>query len=82
MATREHPSFAGMCRAFPVRTGIFTLGPLAVGFAQLWNAAVHGISVLPVAAVTIIMIAFSILVTSYHLASFRRSTLTSTLTES
>lgn len=76
MATRNEPSFARMCRAFPVRTGVFTAGPLLVGFAQLLNALVHGSAVLPVAAIAVIMCAFSVLITNYHLASFRRRRLT------
>lgn len=82
MATRDHSSFARMARAFPVRTGLFTLGPLIVGFAQLLNAAVHGTAVVPVAAVTVVMIVFSVLVTGYHLAKFRRRTLLGDLPQS
>jgi len=77
MTQRERPSFTEMCRSLPVRTGVFTLGPPAVGFAQLWNAVVHDVPVLPVAAIATVMVVFSVLVTSYHLAVFRRSTLTS-----
>lgn len=77
MTKPDRPTFASMCRALPVRTGIFTFGPIAIGFAQLWNAVVHDLSVLPVAAIALVMVVFSVLVTSYHLASFRRSTLTS-----
>lgn len=76
MATRDQPSFARMCRAFPVRTGLFTVGPLVIGLAQLLNAVVHGSAVLPVAAVAAAMGAFSVLITSYHLSAFRRRRLT------
>lgn len=79
MATRDTPSFARMCRAFPVRTSLFTLGPLLVGAAQLLNALVHGSALLPVAAVALVMCAFSVLITNYHLASFRRRRLTAAL---
>lgn len=75
MATRTQESFARMCQRYPLRTGLFTLGPLAVGLAQVWNAAVHGSSLLPVVAIAAVMCVFSVLVTNYHLATFRRRTL-------
>jgi len=65
-----------MCRAFPVRTSVFTVGPLAVALAQLLNALVHGVPVWPVAVVAAVTCVFSALVTSYHLAKFRRRRLT------
>jgi hypothetical protein len=75
MATRNKPSFVRMFRRFPFRTGLFTFGPLAIGLAQVLNAAFHGISLWPVVAVAAVMCVFSVLVTNYHLASFRRRTL-------
>ena len=75
MAIRDQPSFLRMFQAFPVRTGLFTLGPLAVGLAQVCNAVFHGSTLWPVVAVAAAMVVFSLLVTSYHLASFRRRTL-------
>lgn len=61
-----------MFRAFPVRTSVFTVGPLAIALAQIVNASVHGTGFLAVAAVGIVMAAFSVMVTRYHLTSFRR----------
>lgn len=75
MATRDRPSFGEMCRAFPVRTGVFTIGPLAVGAAQLFNVAAHGANRPVVALIVAGMVAYSVLVTNYHLAAFRRRTL-------
>lgn len=72
MAARTQSSFAHMCRAFPVRTGLFTLGPLAVAAAQLVNASVNGGSLPVVVAVAAVTCVFSLLVTRYHLAAFRR----------
>ncbi|PSP65731.1 hypothetical protein BRC79_08415 [Halobacteriales archaeon QH_8_67_27] len=72
MATRDRPSFGEMCRAFPVRTGIFTVGPLAVGVAQSFNAVAHGANLPLVALIVAGMVAYSVLVTNYHLAMFRR----------
>lgn len=64
-----------MCRTFPLRTGLFTVGPVAVGVAQLLNVALHGTAVWAAAAAAAVMCAFSVLVTSYHLARFRRRAL-------
>lgn len=75
MATRNKPSFVRMFRRFPFRTGLLTFGPPAIGLAQVLNAAFHGISLWPVVAVAAVMCVFSVLVTNYHLASFRRRTL-------
>ncbi|WP_436912333.1 hypothetical protein [Halosimplex marinum] len=76
MATREQPSFRQMCRATPFRTALFTLGPLLVGAAQVLNAVVHGSNLPLLAAVVAATVAYSVLVTRYQLATFRRRTLT------
>jgi hypothetical protein len=68
-----------MCRTFPLRTGLFTVGPVAVGVAQLLNVALHGNALWAAVAATAIMCAFSVLITSYHLTRFRRRALTSDL---
>ena len=65
-----------MCRTFPVRTGLFTVGPVAIGLAQLLNATLNGAAVWVAVLATAVMCAFSVLVTGYHLAQFRRHTLT------
>jgi hypothetical protein len=75
MATRDQPSFARMARTFPVRTGLFTLGPFAIGVAQLLNGIVHGTALLPVVTIAVVMVAFSVMVTRIHLAAFRRQSL-------
>ncbi|MFC7143021.1 hypothetical protein ACFQMA_25310 [Halosimplex aquaticum] len=75
MATRDRPSFEEMCRAFPIRTGLFTFGPLAVGAAQSLNAVAHGTNLWLVAIIAIATVVYSVLVTNYHLASFRRRTI-------
>lgn len=76
MAIRNRASFVRMCRTFPLRTALFTLGPVAIGIAQIWNAALHDSNLWGVTAVAAVMVVFSVLVTNYHLASFRRQTLT------
>ncbi|MFB6141584.1 MAG: hypothetical protein ABEJ26_14260 [Halosimplex sp.] len=72
MSTQDRPSFWRMCRAFPVRTGIFTFGPLAVGAAQFCNAVAHGTNIRIVALIAALTVAYSVLVTDYHLSAFRR----------
>lgn len=79
MATRTRPTFARMCRTFPYRTALFTAGPLLVGLAQLVNAAVHGTGLVGAAAITGLLLVFSVLVTRLHLASFRRTRLEGSL---
>ncbi|WP_123538524.1 hypothetical protein [Halosimplex salinum] len=79
MASRQQPSFGKMCRHFPIRTALFTLGPLVIGAAQFLNAAVHGSNLWLVAAVAAMMVAYSVLVTRYQLATFRRQTVSGSL---
>jgi len=68
-----------MCRAFPLRTGLFTAGPIVIALAQLLNMAIHGTGIWAAAIATAVMVSFSVLVTSYHLAKFRRHTITDEL---
>ena len=77
MATRSDPSFLRMCRAFPMRTALFTLGPFVVAVTQVLNAFVHGGKLWLVAIVAAATVVFSVLVTNYHLAKFRRRRLSS-----
>lgn len=72
MSTRDRPSLLRMFQARPARTALFTIGPLAIGFAQLVNASVHGTGIWLMAAVTVVMALFSVLVTRYHLTVFHR----------
>jgi VIT1/CCC1 family predicted Fe2+/Mn2+ transporter len=74
MSTRT-PTFARMLRTFPLRTGVFTVGPVAVGVAQLLNVALHGTAVWVAVVAAAIMCVFSVLITGYHLARFRRQSL-------
>jgi hypothetical protein len=75
MATREQPSFRQMCRETPYLTALFTVGPLLVGAAQVLNALVHGSNLPLLAAVVAATVAYSVLVTRYRLATFRRRSL-------
>lgn len=64
-----------MVRYAPLRTAIFSVGPPVWGLVQLVNAYVHDGALLYVAAFAVAMTAFSVLLTRYHVASFRRTTL-------
>lgn len=71
-----------MCRTFPLRTGVCTVGPIAVGVAQLLNVVLHGTAAwgtVAAVAATAVMCLFSVLITGYHLARFRRQSLSADL---
>lgn len=63
-----------MARKFPVRTGLFTVGPVVFALLQLANSYVHDVSLLFAGVLAVVMLGFSVLVTRYHLAVFRRTT--------
>lgn len=79
MATSGDVSFGKMARTFPMRTGLFTFGPLLFALIQLANAHVHGASIVYPALFAGLMAVFSVLVTRYHLVSFRLRQLTRSL---
>lgn len=64
-------TFEAMARQFPVRTGVYTVGPPVVGLAQLVNSYVHGVPLWYAALFTVGLLAFSVIVTRYQLASYR-----------
>ncbi|WP_266080231.1 hypothetical protein [Haladaptatus caseinilyticus] len=64
-------SFRELCRELPVQTGLFSFGPIVIGMAQLWNGYAHETAVSIHALFAIVMVGFAVLVTRYHLASFR-----------
>lgn len=69
-------TFEQMRRQFPIRTGVYTVGPLFVGIAQLVNSYLHGIPLLYAGAFTVLLLGFSVFITRYHLASYRMTRLT------
>lgn len=69
-------TFEAMARQFPARTGVYTVGPPVVGLAQLLNSYVHGVSLLYAGLFTVLLLAFSVVITRYHLASYRVTLLT------
>lgn len=66
--------FAAMAREYPVRTALFTAGPLAFALVQFYNGVAHDVSLLGAGAVAVALLAFAVQVNRYHLAAFRRST--------
>jgi len=46
MAGGSKAAFVEMARAFPIRTGVFTLAPLLFAVSQTLNTYVHGGSLL------------------------------------
>lgn len=62
-------------RYAPLRTAVFSVGPPLWGVAQLVNAYLHGGALLSVGAFAVVMTAFAVLVTRYHVATYRRTRL-------
>lgn len=79
MATRDGNSFGKMARTYPFRTALFTLGPVVLGLAQFVNGYLNDGSLLVAATLLALMTAFAVLVTRYHLATFRIQSLTDDL---
>lgn len=76
MATRESVSFDKMARTFPGRTALFTAGPVLFGLVQFVNGYLNDGSLLFAATLLSLMVAFSVLVTRYHMTTFRIRQLT------
>ncbi|MFC6720736.1 hypothetical protein ACFQHN_24840 [Natrialbaceae archaeon GCM10025896] len=64
-----------MVREFPVRTGIFTFGLPLFALLQLVNGIVYGGSIPLIGLFAAVMVAHSVQLTSYHMASYRREQL-------
>lgn len=73
--TDDRDAFVRMASDFPVRTGIFTFGLPAFGLLQLINGYLHEGSLLFIAAFTVLAVAFSVMLTRYHVANYRRTRL-------
>lgn len=75
----DRATFRRMCRTFPGRTALFTVGPVLFGTLQLLNGYLHDAS-LPLAGVLFCLtVCFAVQVTRLHVASFRVSRLTGRL---
>lgn len=72
----DYRAFVRMAREFPVRTGIFTFGLPVFALLQLVNGFVHGGSVLYIGVFAALAVVFSVMLTRYHVAIYRRKKLT------
>lgn len=73
--SNERDAFIRMAREFPLRTGIFTFGLPAFAFFQLLICIVYGGSLLFIAAFAALTVVYSVQLTRYHLAVYRREKL-------
>ena len=73
--TDDWDVFIRMAREFPVRTGIFTFGLPVFGLLQLINGVVYDGSLLFIGVFAALMVAYSIQLTRYHIATYRREKL-------
>ena len=71
MARRERDYLGRMVRTHPVRTGLFTVGPVIFGLFQFLNTYLNDGSVLFALGFCVVMGIFSAMVTRYHLVTFR-----------
>ena len=71
MARRDTDYLGRMVRTHPVRTGLFTVGPVFFGLLQFFNSYLNDGSLLFAVVFCGVMAAFSAMVTRYHLVSFR-----------
>lgn len=73
---REMDTFLRMAREFPARTALFSFGLPAFAFLQLINGVVNEGSIPFIALFGALIVAYSLQLTRYHVAAYRRRTLT------
>lgn len=78
-AADERETFLRMASEFPVRTGIFTFGLPAFALLQLINGLVHDGSLAYIGLFSALVVTYSVLITRYHVAAYRRETMTRNL---
>ncbi|WP_139172787.1 hypothetical protein [Halopelagius longus] len=71
----EAEAFLEMAREFPARTAIFTFGLPVFSALQFVNGVVHDGSLPYIAAFGAVAVAFSVILTRYHVAAYRRKKL-------
>ena len=84
MSDRERDGtdmFFRMAREFPGRTGIFTFGLPVFALLQVINGIVYGGALPFIGLFAALMVAFSIQLTRYHVATYRREKLAQRWTE-
>ena len=75
MASTGEMTYARMASEFPVRTALFTIGPVAFALAQLAISVTNRASVGLTGAFVVLLLAFAVQINRYHLAAFRRRSL-------
>lgn len=75
-ATNDRDAFVQMASEFPVRTLVYTCSLPVFGLLQLINGIVHGGSVGYIALFAAVLVVFSVMLTQYHVAIYRRKKLT------
>jgi hypothetical protein len=68
----EHEQFLRMAREFPVRTAIFTFGLPVFGLLQIVNGYLNEGNLLFVCGFALVAAAFSVILTRYQVAVYRR----------
>lgn len=74
-STDETEAFVEMAREFPARTAIFTFGLPVFTVLQFVNGVVHQGSLQFIAAFGAVAVAYSVVLTRYHVAAYRREKL-------
>ena len=74
-AANDRDAFVQMASEFPVRTVIYTFGLPAFGLLQLINGLVHDGSVVYIGLFAALLVVFSVMLTRYHVAIYRRKKL-------
>ncbi len=74
--TTDRDAFVRMASEFPLRTVIYTFGLPVFGLLQFVNGLVHDGSVVAIALFAAMLVVFSVVLTRYHVAIYRRRKLT------
>lgn len=74
--TDDHNAFVQMASEFPVRTGIYTFGLPVFALLQLINGVVHEGALTFIGLFAVLVVAFSVMLTRYHVAIYRRKKVT------
>lgn len=75
MATDAPHTIVEMFRARPFEHALYTLVPVVLSIAQLGNSLVNDLSVLVSLPFAIVLLGFSVVLTRYNAARFRRRAL-------
>ena len=77
----ELTTFFRMAREFPARTGIFSFGLPLFALLQLINGVVNDGSLAIIGLFAALLVGYSVLLTRYHVAVYRRGALRSRVVE-